>query len=218
MRQLGPPPFRFALGLLLLAGPPAFADPVSWSYSLSTSTGSIAADGGSDTISLSPTPAGTFTGPGNLNLLGFSTLTPDPLGERFTNRSYSLTLNLTDNDLNKSGSLVFGGTLDGSLAPATDGVTVGFDRLKGALDLGSHRFDVTLSARFDRWSSYDAHNLEVAVPSGVPTANNNPSLPERQYSAVSPHAAAMYHLSDRVSAWGGGGWGFRAPTRFSSPN
>jgi outer membrane receptor protein involved in Fe transport len=76
----------------------------------------------------------------------------------------------------------------------------------------ANRFEVTLSARFDRRRSYDAHTLEAAVPSGAPTANNNSSLPERSDSAVSPHAAALYHFSDRVSAWGGVGWGFRAPT------
>jgi outer membrane receptor protein involved in Fe transport len=74
------------------------------------------------------------------------------------------------------------------------------------------RLDVTASARVDHWRSYDAHNLEVNVPSGTPTANNNPALPGRDDTVVSPRVAAIYHVNDRVSAWGGIGWGFRAPT------
>jgi outer membrane receptor protein involved in Fe transport len=74
------------------------------------------------------------------------------------------------------------------------------------------RLDVTLSARLDHWRSYDAHNLEVNVPSGTPTPNNNPALPGRDDTVVSPRAAAIYHVNDRVSVWGDVGWGFRAPT------
>jgi iron complex outermembrane recepter protein len=74
------------------------------------------------------------------------------------------------------------------------------------------QLDVTLSARLDHWRSYDAHNLEVNVPSGTPTPNNNPALPGRDDTVVSPRVAAIYHVNDRVSAWGDVGWGFRAPT------
>ena len=74
------------------------------------------------------------------------------------------------------------------------------------------RLDVTLSARLDHWRNYDAHNLEVNVPSGTPTPNNNPALPGRDDTVFSPRVAAIYHVNDRVSAWGDIGWGFRAPT------
>jgi hypothetical protein len=166
---------------LLAAGPAGTAGPVSWSYSLSTSAGSFAADGGGvDTINLSPSPDGSLTGPANLNLLGFSTLTPDQLDERFNNRSYALRLNLTDNNLHKSGSLVFNGTLDGSLAPAVDGVTVGFDRLSGALDLGNHRFDVTLGLPPAPGlgivtAQVNVTEIHSSGPPPGPTPNPNPS-------------------------------------------
>ena len=42
--------------------------------------------------------------------------------------------------------------------------------------------------------------------------NNQPNLAGRTDTAVSPHAGALYHLSDRVSVWGDIGSGFRAPT------
>jgi iron complex outermembrane recepter protein len=74
------------------------------------------------------------------------------------------------------------------------------------------QLQVTLGARVDAWRNYDAHNLETTASSGLPTANNNPALPERDDTVVSPRAAALYHITDRVSVWGDVGAGFRAPT------
>jgi outer membrane receptor protein involved in Fe transport len=74
------------------------------------------------------------------------------------------------------------------------------------------RLMVTLSARVDSWRNYDGHNLETTVPAGTPTANNDPSLPDRDDTVLSPRVAAKYHLTDKVSVWGDVGSGFRAPT------
>jgi len=71
---------------------------------------------------------------------------------------------------------------------------------------------ITLSARVDRWNNYDGHNLETTVATGQPTANNRPSIPDKHETVVSPHAGALYHVSDRVSVWGAVNSGFRAPT------
>ncbi|PYR38531.1 MAG: hypothetical protein DMF90_02920, partial [Acidobacteria bacterium] len=71
---------------------------------------------------------------------------------------------------------------------------------------------ITLSARVDHWRNDDGHNLETSVPSGTPAPGNKPSLPERDDTVASPHAAAMYHLTDRVSIWGAVNSAFRAPT------
>ena len=71
---------------------------------------------------------------------------------------------------------------------------------------------ITLSARVDHWRNYDGHNLETTVSTGLPTANNRPSIAERVDTVVSPRAAAMYHVTDRVSIWGAANSGFRAPT------
>src|SRR6185436_2110788 len=50
------------------------------------------------------------------------------------------------------------------------------------------------------------------VATGLPTANNRPSIPDTNESVVSPHIGALYHASDRVSVWGAANSGFRAPT------
>jgi outer membrane receptor protein involved in Fe transport len=64
----------------------------------------------------------------------------------------------------------------------------------------------------DRWNNYNGHNLETTVATGLPTANNRPSIPDSNETVVSPHIGALYHASDRVSFWGAGNSGFRAPT------
>jgi iron complex outermembrane recepter protein len=71
---------------------------------------------------------------------------------------------------------------------------------------------ITLSARLDQWRNYNGHNLEAAHPSGVPTTNNAPALPDRDDTVVSPRAAARYHINSNLSVWGDIGAGFRAPT------
>lgn len=76
----------------------------------------------------------------------------------------------------------------------------------------SSKLTLTLSARLDHWNSYDGHNLETNVPSGVPTANHTPALPARRDTVGSPRAAALYHLTEWLSVWGDFGYGFRAPT------
>jgi outer membrane receptor protein involved in Fe transport len=71
---------------------------------------------------------------------------------------------------------------------------------------------VTVSARIDRWSNNQGHNIEFSVPSGTPTVNDRASLPDRTDTVGSPRVAALYAVNDRVSVWGSVGAGFRAPT------
>ena len=40
---------------------------------------------------------------------------------------------------------------------------------------------ITLSARVDHWRNYDGHNLETTVATGLPTANNRPSIADRRH-------------------------------------
>jgi iron complex outermembrane receptor protein len=74
------------------------------------------------------------------------------------------------------------------------------------------RLMLTLGARLDHWSNYAGHNLETNFPSGVPTANHRPALPDRSNTVSSPRFAALYRASEGLSVWGSVGWGFRAPT------
>ena len=76
----------------------------------------------------------------------------------------------------------------------------------------SPRYTVTLSSRVDHWRNYNGHNLEKSAITGLPTAGNVPSLPDRDDVVVSPRAAGLYHLTSKIDVWGDIGWGFRAPT------
>jgi iron complex outermembrane receptor protein len=71
---------------------------------------------------------------------------------------------------------------------------------------------LTLSARVDNWKNYDGHIVETSVATGLPSAGHRGDLPDKDDTVVSPRAAALYRLNDRVSVWGDIGWGFRAPT------
>jgi outer membrane receptor protein involved in Fe transport len=70
---------------------------------------------------------------------------------------------------------------------------------------------VTLSGRVDRWRNANARNLETTVATGLPTPSSR-RLPDKEDRVFSPRAAVLYQPSDRVTAWGSLGWGFRAPT------
>ena len=76
---------------------------------------------------------------------------------------------------------------------------------------GRPKLSVTLSGRVDHWRNYNGRNLETNVATGMPTANSR-TLPDRDDTVFSPRAAVLYHVSDKVSAWGSIGSGFRAPT------
>src|SRR5215470_17580934 len=106
---------------------------------------------------------------------------------------------------------------------ATNGLTVNLKRVSGGTqrNVGAYiqdmiapvdNLEVTLSARVDSWSNYNAHNTEVNYPSLTPTVNNAPTLPDQNDTVVTPRAAAIYHVNDIVSVWGDIGSGFRAPT------
>ena len=48
------------------------------------------------------------------------------------------------------------------------------------------------------------------VATGLPTPASR-TLPDRDDTVFSPRAAALYHVTDTVTAWGSFGTGFRAP-------
>jgi outer membrane receptor protein involved in Fe transport len=73
------------------------------------------------------------------------------------------------------------------------------------------RVALTLGARLDHWRSYNARNLETTVATGLPTPDSR-TLPDKENTIGSPRAAALFHINDRVTAWGSIGSGFRAPT------
>lgn len=70
---------------------------------------------------------------------------------------------------------------------------------------------LTISGRVDSWRNSNARNLETTVATGLPTATSR-TLPDKSDTVFSPRAAALVHLTSRVTAWGSLSAGFRAPT------
>ena len=110
-----------------------------------------------------------------------------------------------------------------SIVGVTQAATLSVQRISGGTQqsLGAFVSDIytpmsklvlTLSARADHWKNYDGHNLETTVATGLPTANNRDTIPERNDTVFSPRVAALYHLTDRVTGWAAVNSGFRAPT------
>jgi outer membrane receptor protein involved in Fe transport len=71
---------------------------------------------------------------------------------------------------------------------------------------------VTVSGRVDHWRNFEAHHNERSAATGLPTATHRGELPDRDDTVFSPRVAALYHVTDKVTAWGSVGTGFRAPT------
>ena len=76
----------------------------------------------------------------------------------------------------------------------------------------AHALTITLSARVDRWRNYDGHNLETSAITGLPTADNVPSLPDRDDVVAVRALRRSITSPSRIDVWGDVGWGFRAPT------
>ena len=81
------------------------------------------------------------------------------------------------------------------LTPLVHRVAGGTQRFVGvfAQDLieVTPKLQLTLSARVDSWRNYDAHNLETTLATGLPTAANRATLPDKSDTAVSPRVAAL---------------------------
>ena len=57
-----------------------------------------------------------------------------------------------------------------------------------------------------------AQSRERTCRPAQPTPGNRPTIPDTDDTVGSPRFAALYHVTDRVTAWGDISWGFRAPT------
>jgi hypothetical protein len=124
----------------------AHAEP-TWSYSWST-TGVVTSDDGSlGRVTLSPGSGGPLTGsvdtgPGILAATLQATGPAAGTTAIFTNRTYGLTMHLTDLGSGKSGDVSFTGVLNGSLS-STFNLTNSFPSPTQSINLGGNQYTVT---------------------------------------------------------------------------
>ena len=74
------------------------------------------------------------------------------------------------------------------------------------------KLSLTASGRADHWRNYNAHYTETVVATGLPGLRNLGDLADKEETVFNPKFAALYHVTDQVTAWGSIGTGFRAPT------
>jgi hypothetical protein len=133
---------------LCLAGTCARADFVNWSFNWSRSPADvISADAfGTSKISLTDEAFGRATGSSDIVATNIRTSSTAPVGHpnHFLDAAYSLTLRLTDDASNESGTLTFNGLFNGTLSSGSANIRTRFTgSTTGALVLGNNEYVVT---------------------------------------------------------------------------
>jgi hypothetical protein len=140
--------FGASLGMLILAGMQARAEPIAWDYSWEPASLVVAADGGgTGGVSLTVQAPVGATGPSDIvatNLRTFSSApvtTPDAIAQG----DYSLTLTLTDTASGRTGNMTFTGYLAGAFSTTSSNLANTFtgDTTK-ELRLGDNMYTVAI--------------------------------------------------------------------------
>jgi hypothetical protein len=136
------------LALLALAAQ-GRADYIPWSYTWSSSPGSVAADGGAGSIHVLPSSGTGLNGIEHILAAQLQTIAAKPSEAKatFTNAGYGLTLTLHDGASGKSGSLTFTGALGGWFNASTASITNKFNSpISQQLTLGKDVYVVTIGS------------------------------------------------------------------------
>jgi hypothetical protein len=140
-----------ALALLLAIAPAARADWIAWTYSWSNTPQTILADipSGGGKITLTNEP--TLSAVGNTDIVATNIHTYSTASgsapDKFTNKAYALTLNLTDSVSGQSGSASFNGVFNGTLTANSSNISNTFvGPTTAVLDLGANEYKISLTA------------------------------------------------------------------------
>jgi hypothetical protein len=134
--------------VVLSACSQARADFIGWSYSWTRSPSVVSADGnGTGKIFLTPT-SGHAMGTSDIGAVSITTASSATATnpDTFTNKSYSLTVNLTDDASHATGSLTFAGSLNGTVSATSTNLTTTFGSpLVQSMVLGMNSYTVSLN-------------------------------------------------------------------------
>ena len=136
-----------ALALLLTTSTAARADLVHWNYSWSRSPSEVLSDSGNSKITLSDEGLTHVIGDSYIVSTNLQTVssTPDSKPDKFTNKSYVLTLALSDEASGTPGTLNFSGVFNGTVSAHSSVLTNTFNPpLTQTLQLGDYLYTVTL--------------------------------------------------------------------------
>jgi hypothetical protein len=142
--------FGVALAFLLGVSSSARADLIPWAYNWSRSPAVVHADSpGTGYITLTDESQKSAVGDTDIvatNLHVFSTATASN-PDRFTAKSYTLSLTLTDTSSSASGTMVFTGQFDGTLTATSANITNTFTgKLTQSFILGGNLYTATISS------------------------------------------------------------------------
>src|SRR5262249_20310766 len=125
------------------------ADYIPWSYTWSSSPGSVAADGGAGSVHILPASGSGLNGIKDILAAQLQTIAANPPAAKanFTNAGYSLTLTLHDGASGQSGSLTFSGTFGGWFNASSASITNKFNQpITQELKLGQDLYAVTIGS------------------------------------------------------------------------
>jgi hypothetical protein len=177
-----------SVGLLLLGGMQAQADPVGWDYSWSPGSLVVAADsGGTGGVSMTLQNQTHADGPSDViatNLRTFSSA-PRTTPDSIAHGDYTLTMTLTDSASRASTSINFTGFFSGTFSTTSSNVTNTFTGdTTQTVTLGGHTFTITIGPY---------------APPGPPSASNAGTI------------SAHVDVGDGGGGGGGGGGGSDSP-------
>jgi len=183
------PLFGAALACLLCCSAGARADLIPWNYNWTPGTSIINSDTGAGQLQLTNEPLGHALGDSDIvatNIKAFSSATPDA-PDVFTNRPYSVVLNLTDKLSGAVGSLTFTGVFNGTLTAGSANITNAFTGLTTqSITLGDNVYTVTIG-------NYAPPAPPGAVNAGAISAFAEVSV-DPAHSAPEPSACALVFL------------------------
>jgi hypothetical protein len=197
--------FSSAVAGLLLAGAPARADFVQWTYNWQPGSLAASADSpGTGGVSFSNQPAAAATGNSDIvatNLRVFSTATPSNPDKLMTGGAYTLSLTLTDLASGASGTLTWTGKLTGTFSATNSNLTNFFTSpITQTLVLGQNLYTVSIG-------QYS--------PPGPPTAGNSGSIGAHVnvtsnggggIQSTSPEPSTLVLAGLALSVGGGAAW------------
>ncbi len=195
--------FSSAVAGLLLAGAPARADFIQWTYNWQPGSLETPADGsGTGGVSFSNQPSAAATGNSDIvatNLRVFSSALPSNPDMLVKGGAYSLALTLTDTASGMSGTLTWTGKLTGSFSATSSNLTNVFTSpITQTLLLGQNLYTVSIG-------QYS--------PPGPPTAGNAGSIgahvnvaPQGTIQSSTPEPSTLVLAGLALSVGGGAAW------------
>jgi hypothetical protein len=150
----------------MIAAGQARADFMNWSYSTNAVPPGFAVNtpGNEGGGQVQLTPYNDAAGGSTINVLAYQTTATAPVTFDAASSTYTLTMTVTDNTTNHTGTLAFTGTISGGLSPTTSSLVNTFANPTQSLTLDGHTYTVTVPSSVDLLApSSNQQNITATV-------------------------------------------------------